>query len=123
MIFAYLTIGIHWLSVVVKLMHDGSCVKVSESSSRRNRATEQVCNHTCSVQAFILKAASFNCGRVSVFLSVLTSMLSLVCAQLSRLQLDAEVHAPLNRPHPHLSIDGENRAAAMDAVGVERLSS
>lgn len=58
-----------------------------------------------------------------VSLSVFTSILFLVCAQLNRLQLEAEIHAPLNRPHPHLSIDGEKRAAAMDAVGVDSLSS
>lgn len=63
---------------------------------------------------FISYAFSGPCVPSSVCLDVI----SLQCA-LSRPQLGAEVHAPLNRPHLHLSIDGgaaEAGSVAMEAI-------
>lgn len=56
------------------------------------------------------KCFYFEGGSVSAPASSrrLLSVFSFLCA-LDRLQLGVEVHAPLNRPHLHLSIDGEQQ--------------
>lgn len=88
-----------------------------------SRHSSNIKNKTGSLtHAFILKADSSYCRYDCVSLCPPWRRFSLLCA-LHRLQLGAEVHAPLNRPHLHLSIDERTtEARRWRLLSVNRLS-